>query len=166
MYKFIENLPTNWQQYSQTELKSLGQVWQERKAALTQSDALEQFTRRLRREWAIETGIIERLYTWDRGVTELLLEQGIEASLIANRGGLRREEAERVAALIHDQESIIQGLFEFVKGQIPLSEHYIRSMHAQFTAHQDSVEALASDGRIMQIPLVKGEYKRLPRWND
>jgi prophage maintenance system killer protein len=162
VYKLIENLPANWHELSQTEIKSLGQVWKERKAALVQSDALEQFTRRLRREWAIETGIIERLYSWDRGVTELLLEQGIEASLIANRGGLRREEAERVAALIRDQESIIQGLFEFVKGQIPLSEHYIRAMHAQFTAHQDSVEALASDGRIMHLPLLKGEYKRLP----
>jgi prophage maintenance system killer protein len=161
VYKFIENLPSNWKQYSQTELKTLGQVWQERKAALAQSDALEQFTRRLRREWAIETGIIERLYTWDRGVTELLLEQGIEASLIANRGGLRREEAERVAALIHDQESIIQGLFEFVNGKSKLTEHYIRSMHAQFTAHQDTVEALAPDGRIMHVPLLKGDYKRL-----
>jgi len=34
----------------------------------------------------IETGIIERLYTWDRGVTEILIEQGIDATLIAHRG--------------------------------------------------------------------------------
>src|SRR5260221_184395 len=117
MYKFIEDLPPNWGDVAQAELKSLGQVWHERKDALVESEALDRFTRRLRREWAIETGIIERLYTWDRGVTEPLLEQGIEVKLIAHRGGLRRDEAERVTALIRDQEGIIEGLFEFVKGQ-------------------------------------------------
>jgi len=162
MYKFIENLPPNWPDLAQAELTSLRQVWLERKGALAESKALGVFVQRLRREWAIETGIIERLYTWDRGVTELLLEQGIEASLIAKRGGLRREEAERVTALIRDQEGIIEGLFEFVKGQISLSEHYIRSMHKEFTTHQDSVEALTTDGKLIQVPLVKGEYKRLP----
>jgi Fic family protein len=160
MYKLIENLPPNWLNLAQAELTSLRQVWLERRAALAESKALDLFVERLRREWAIETGIIERLYSWDRGVTELLLEQGIEASLIANRGGLRREEAERVTALIRDQEGIIEALFEFVKGQIPLSEYYIRSMHQQFTAHQDSVEALTADGTLIQVPLMKGEYKR------
>jgi Fic family protein len=161
MYKLIENLPANWPDLAQDELTSLRQVWLERKAALAESTGLDMFVQRLRREWAIETGIIERLYTWDRGVTELLLEQGIEASLIAHRGGLRREEAERVTALIHDQEGIIEGLFEFVKGQVPLSEHYIRSMHGQFTAHQDSVEAQTPEGTLIQVLLVKGDYKRL-----
>ena len=140
MYKFIEILPDTWRELAQPELRSLTQVWLERKSTLEQSSGLEEFVRRLRREWAIETGIIERLYTWDRGVTEVLIEQGIEASLIAHRGGLQREEAERVTALIKDQESIIEGLLEFVKGKIPLTEHYIRTMHSKFTAHQDTVE--------------------------
>jgi hypothetical protein len=50
------------------ELRALSSVWQERKAALEEDGAYRDFIKRLQREWAVETGIIERLYTWDRGV--------------------------------------------------------------------------------------------------
>ena len=53
------------------ELAALSAVWTEQKSGL---EGLEQFTERLKREWAIETGLIERLYDLDRGVTELLIE--------------------------------------------------------------------------------------------
>jgi hypothetical protein len=55
--------------------------------ALEEDGAYKEFIKKLQREWAIETGIIERLYSWDRGVTEVLIEQGIEPSIIAHRGG-------------------------------------------------------------------------------
>ena len=32
----------------------------------------------LHREWAIETGLIERVYQHDRGVTQTLIEQGVD----------------------------------------------------------------------------------------
>ena len=163
MYRLIEDLPINWMDLAQAELKSLGQVWLERKDQLAMREALEAFTRRLRREWAIETGIIERLYTWDRGVTKVLLEQGIEASLIAHQSGLHREEAERVTAIILDQESIIEGLFDFVKGQIPLTEHYIRSMHAQFTQHQDFVLARNAGRKAISGAITKRRIQAAPK---
>lgn len=62
------------------ELRALISVWQEKKDALEDNGAYKEFIKKLQREWAIETGIIERLYTWDRGVTEVLIEQGIESS--------------------------------------------------------------------------------------
>ena len=52
-------------------------MWQEKKIALEEDGAYKEFIKKLQREWAIETGIIERLYSWDRGVTEVLIEQGI-----------------------------------------------------------------------------------------
>jgi Fic family protein len=162
VYERISDLPEDVTSLAQPELRGLAQVWSERRASLESSAGLAQFIQRLRREWAIETGIIERLYSWDRGVTEVLLEQGIEASLIAHRGGLRRDEAERVTKLIHDQLSIIEGLFEFVKGQVPLTEHYIKAMHGKFTEHEDTVEALTPGGQLIEVPLLKGDYKRLP----
>jgi hypothetical protein len=69
------------------ELHALSSVWQERKMAFEEDGAYKEFIKKLKREWAIETGIIERLYSWDRGVTEILIEQGIESSIIAHRGG-------------------------------------------------------------------------------
>jgi len=42
-------------------------------------DRVTRVNERLRREWSIETGIIERIYTIDRSTTRLLIEQGIAA---------------------------------------------------------------------------------------
>jgi Fic family protein len=161
-YQYIKPIPDNAESLSSTELAALSKVWSERKATLQQSQEFNEFIKKLRREWAIETGIIERLYQWDRGVTEVLIEQGIDASLIAHRGGLRREDAEYVRNLILDQQSIIEGLFDFVKGGQQLSEFFIRSMHQQLTAHQETTEAMMPDGERIQIPLLKGKYKELP----
>jgi Fic family protein len=144
------------------ELRALTSVWQEKKTALEDDGAYREFIKKLQREWAIETGIIERLYTWDRGVTEVLIEQGIESSIISHRGGVSQRDAEHIQALINDHLGIVEGLFNYIKGEEPLSEHFIRSLQAQFTAHQDYTEAMTESGNLIQVTLVKGEYKTLP----
>ncbi len=144
------------------ELRALASVWQERKSALEQDGAYKEFIKKLQREWAIETGIIERLYAWDRGVTEVLIEQGIESSLIAHRGGVSQRDAEHIQALINDHLGIVEGLFGYIKGDEPLTEYFIRGLQAQFTAHQDYTEAVTESGDRIRVSLLKGEYKTLP----
>lgn len=148
--------------YKFPELRALSSVWQERKAALEEDGAYKEFIKKLQREWAIETGIIERLYTWDRGVTEILIEQGIESSIIAHRGGVSQRDAEHIQTLINDHLGIVEGLFAYIKGEEPLTEHFIRGLQAQFTAHQDYTEAITGTGDIIRVTLQKGEYKTLP----
>lgn len=148
--------------YQFPELRALTSVWKERRAALEGDGAYKDFIKKLQREWAIETGIIERLYTWDRGVTEVLIEQGIEASIISHRGGVSQRDAEHIQALITDHLDIVEGLFGYVKGEEPLTEHFIRGLQAQFTAHQDTTEAMTPSGDRIQVQLLKGEYKTQP----
>ncbi|MBF0284842.1 MAG: Fic family protein [Magnetococcales bacterium] len=62
--------------------------------------------------------------------------------------------------MIKDHYTVVEGLFAFVKNAHPLSQHDIRSLHGAFTAHQDTIEAQTPDGRSVQIPLLKGEYKK------
>ncbi|MBF0135296.1 MAG: Fic family protein [Magnetococcales bacterium] len=161
MYDFIVN-PEEIAHLENMELRALAEIWRERKGQLQESGEYQEFLKKMQREWAIETGIIERLYTWDRGVTETLIEQGIEAALIAHRGGVHREEAEHISSMIKDHYNIVEGLFSFVKDEQTLSEHYIRTLHAEFTIHQDSIEAQTEDGRPVRLPLLKGEYKKQP----
>lgn len=160
-YQRIQNFPDPGT-YEFPELRALSSVWQERKTALEEDGAYKGFIKKLQREWAIETGIIERLYTWDRGVTEVLIEQGIESSIISHRGGVSQRDAEHIQTLINDHLGIVEGLFGYIKGEEPLTEHFIRGLQAQFTAHQDYTEALTEAGNIVQVPLQKGEYKTLP----
>lgn len=148
--------------YDFPELRALSSVWQERRTALEEDGAYKEFLKKLRREWAIETGIIERLYSWDRGVTEVLIEQGIESSIISHHGGVSQKDAEHIQTLINDHLIIVEGLFGYIKGEEPLTEHFIRGLQAQFTAHQDYTEAVTETGNLVQVPLQKGQYKKLP----
>lgn len=160
-YERIQPFPTP-QAFEFPELRALTSVWQEKRSALENDGAYKEFIKKLQREWAIETGIIERLYTWDRGVTEVLIEQGIESSIISHRGGVSQRDAEHIQALINDHLGIVEGLFSYIKGDEPLSEYFIRGLQAQFTAHQDYTEAVTEAGDLIRVTLMKGEYKTLP----
>lgn len=162
MYERITPISDADQALANTELAALGAVWLEQKGDLEDSGEYRDSLTRLEREWAVETGILERLYTWDRGVTEVLIERGIDASIIAHRSGLKPEMARNVTDLIQDQLEIVEGLFEVVKGDRPLIEHFIRGLQTQFTAHQETTEALGDDGRRVQVSIRRGAYKMRP----
>lgn len=144
------------------ELHALKAVWLEKKGVLENDGAFLDFIKKMQREWAIETGIIERLYTWDRRVTEMLIDQGIEATIISHSAGVPRDEAEHIRTVINDHVNIVEDLFAYIKSKEPLTEFFIRGIQAQFTAHQDYTEALTFGGAITQIPLLKGQYKKYP----
>ncbi len=153
---------TNTENLASSELKALSELWGDKKEQLKNSAEYSLFLKKMQTEWAIETGIIERLYTWDRGITESLIEHGIDAAQISHTSGISREYADNIANIIQDQQQIIEGLFDFVKGNQPFSEHFIRSLHEQFVAHQDTVEAQTPEGKIITVPLLKGAYKEHP----
>lgn len=162
MYERILPLREEEKKLGNAELAALARVWNERKSELVGTGEFKQFLQKLQREWAIETGIIERLYSWDRGVTEVLIEHGVDASLIARKGGLTREKADHVNDVIRDQLIIVEGLFSYVKGEQPLTAHFIRGLQAQFTAHQETTEAVNDHGHIVHVSMLRGEYKKLP----
>lgn len=141
------------------ELEALAQVWREQRERLGGREAYREFEERLKREWAIETGLIERLYTLDRGVTQLLIEHGIQSALIPHRHGANPEQ---IAAIITDHKEAVEGVFDFVKGRRPLSSSYVKELHALMTQHQDTVEGIDSLGRKTSVPLIRGAYKQLP----
>ena len=153
---------TNAQNLASSELKALSALWVSKKEQLKGSDEYSLFLKKMQIEWAIETGIIERLYSWDRGITESLIEHGIDAAQISHKSGISRKDADNISNIIQDQQQTIEGLFDFVKGDQPFSEHFIRSMHEQFVAHQDTVEAQTPEGKIITVPLLKGKYKKHP----
>ena len=142
-----------------TDLGTLAQVWREQRDRPGNQEAYRQFEERLKREWAIETGLIERLYTLDRGISQLLIERGINAALISHQNGANPD---AVVAMISDHKAAVDGVFEFVKGQRPLSTSYIKELHALMTRHQETVEGVDALGRKTLVPLVRGAYKRLP----
>ncbi|WYL94589.1 MAG: Fic family protein [Gloeotrichia echinulata IR180] len=161
LWQPIEDLPSDWQKLASSELPPLVTVWNEQADRLRASGEFQTFNDKLRREIAIETGIIERLYTIDRGVTRLLIEQGINEALIPH--GATDRPVKQVVSLIKDQEAAIEGLFDFVGGQRTLSNSYIKQLHQLLTQSQDSTEALDPlTKEIFRVSLIKGDWKRQP----
>ena len=111
------------------ELRALSGVWVEQKSTLHESAGSANFLERLKREWAIETGLIERLYTLDRGIAQLLIERGIDAALIPHRAA---NNPEQVVAMILDQQDAVESVFAFVQGERKLSTSYIKEPSAHW----------------------------------
>jgi fido (protein-threonine AMPylation protein) len=160
VWKPITDLSEDWSSLTDGELVPLLQFWNDQRTDLEQSGALAVFNQRLAREWSIETGQIEGVYNLDRGTTETLIEKGISADLIPRQPG--QKPPELIAAIIQDHADVLEGLFQFLKGERPLSKSYIHELHAALLKHQDTTVARDQFGQIFETRLVKGKYKERP----
>ena len=154
----ITGLGDDWPELASPELPPLVSVWSEQRESLQDTESLREFNERLAREWAIETGILEGLYTLDRGITSLLIEQGIDESLISHDAtdGLPG----KVAAHIRDQKEAVDWLFQFVTSERMFSESFIKELHALITRSQETATGINTFSQRVEVPLRRGEYKQ------
>ena len=118
--------------------------------------------RERRREFAIETGQIEGLYTLKRGVTEQLITEGLHHVHAGHT--VENIEDETIKGLLADQETALELIFDDIKDNKPLTHYTIKSWHQLLTRHQATVTALLADerGRTQRVqrPFTnKGQYK-------
>jgi Fic family protein len=156
----ITDLGENPKSLTDGELDSLQRVWQRQKNELIEPQALEEFEKRLRREWSIETGIIENVYTLDRGITRTLIEKGIDAALIPHDAS--NLDSTLVARIIQDHYEALEGMFDFVGGQRQLSTSYIKELHAALLRNQGTHTVIDQFGQAFEKPLERGQYKTVP----
>lgn len=162
----IEDLPDDWQHLADSDLHRLADRWRrhrrriEHREDLGPQGAIADFTERLKREWAIETGLIERVYTLTRGITEILIERGLREEFIPSSATDR--DPGLVFDMIQDHAAAVDGLFDFVKQERQLSTSYIKELHSVLLAHQQTASARDVFGRRVEMPLTKGEYKKRP----
>ena len=154
----IEDLGDSFAESVHQELHHLAEVWHEQKGSFDPAQ-LQKFDNELKREWAIETGLIERAYVLDRGTTRLLIDRGINERLIPNRNG---EDPGKVAAILHDHEHVIEWLFDFVKGGRELSVSYIKELHGAMMQNQETAVGVDKFGKKRDVRLIRGEFKKMP----
>ena len=153
------------------EVEPLGAVNGELRQVLANADTLreawelsleqaspEEFTearRRSLRRHAIETGIIERLYDVDWGVTEALVAEGITAEVAAREGGLDDD----ALTIIRSQYDALEFLADAARHGRDLSLHFVRELHHAVCRAQAVYEARNDFGQILQVPLHHGTWK-------
>lgn len=103
---------------------------------------------------AIETGAIEELYDLERGFT---INAALDSAILES---LAKGSKEKQHALITSQLAAYDSVLDFVTGELPFIESWIRGMHKLLCEKQDTYTAWKDDGSSFEAQLVKGEYKQ------
>ncbi len=107
--------------YSFADIDSLQQEWLHLKSSVERSDpeAYKGFKERLTRNMAIYTGIIENVYTIEKGVTQTLIEKGLDVSVIdPDSTNMKPDE---LIAILQDHQNAIEGVHLQIANRRPLA---------------------------------------------
>lgn len=157
LWKYI-SFSENWKNCDTSLLDDIAPSWFARREVLqANSKEYEEFINRLKRRHAIETGIVERMYDIDKGVTETLIKEGFISSLV-NHGDTN---ISKQALFNHLQDHLdaVDFIFDVVKENRPLTKGFICELHQLTTRHQKFTEGKDQFGNKTKIPLIKGRFK-------
>ncbi len=112
---------------------------------------------RLKREHAIETGIVERLYSLDIGITETFIKEGFKQSYLSHNDTNIPEDD--LMNYLNDHEQAINFVFDVVKEERPFSNSFIKALHQLVCRNQKFAEGRDQFGNRLEIPLLRGKYK-------
>ena len=113
------------------------------------------------REFAVETGAIERLYHLRRGVTQHLVAEGLHTAVAAHTvEGVRTE---TLRGLLADQEAALEVVYRDTAADAEISPAMLKRWHALLVRNQETVTGMTSDGVLGQVAFTeKGVWKTQP----
>lgn len=155
----LGDLPSNWKDLCREDLAAVQRQWKDDRDLVRDDMKIRGIRERLVLHWSIETGIIERLYKVDRGITVQILDAGMEALGNFHAKGRISGDAR---ALIEDQKNAIEMVMDLVGGTRPLTKSYIQELHQCLTRSQPTCEAVDLQGNRKNVQLLRGQWKQQP----
>ena len=150
-----------WLEASTAKFDDLAPSWYKKRKSLTEDDEdHKEFLERLKREHAIETGIVEKLYDLSEGITQTFIKEGFVEAYIGHDD--TNIAPGQLMAYLEDHFEALDFVFAVVKDSRDLSIGFIKELHAMLTKHQKTTTAVNGTGKMVQMELVKGEFKKLP----
>jgi Fic family protein len=158
----------SWIKTDTSKFDDLAPSWyKKRKEFESGESGYEEFLNRLKRQHAIETGIVEKLYDLSEGITQTLIKDGFVESYISHND--TNIPPKKLMQYLHDHFEAMDFVFDLVKSKRPLTISFIKELHQLVTQHQEYTEAINSLGEIVNVKLLKGkfkEYENNPRRED
>ena len=147
-----------------TELTSISAAWDGIKMSMDDESrhVADAFYDRLRREWAIETGILEGLYTLDRGTTKTLIDKGFERDLIEHNDS--DLEPGRLILILGDHQEASDVVEFSIREHRPMSKLMITELHNIITRNQEAVLATNSLNQQTMATPIRGQWKTSPNY--
>ena len=160
-WEHISQLPAD-NPYDFSEINTFQRQWLEYRQTQEASspDVFRDFHERVTRSWAIETGIIEGLYTLDAGMTQTLVTHGISADRIER--GTTNKDPEDLALVLTDHQEAVNGVYQSIRQGLPISRTAIRQLHQVLTKHQLTYKVVDQFGREFETELHHGAFKTQP----
>ena len=148
----------SWLQSDTSVLDDISESWFARKKAVENgSKEYADFLLQLKREHAIETGIIERIYDLKKGITETFIKEGFIESYLSH-GDTNIPKSDLMAYLKNHLDAV-DFVFDVVKNNRRLTTDFIKELHHLVTQSQKYAEGRDQFGNKTKIPLLKGKYK-------
>ncbi len=159
LWKYVE-LSKVWLECDTSTIDDLSPSWFERRDVL-QNNSIEyqEFIAELKREHAIETGIVERMYDLEKGITETFIKKGFVESYISHND--TNVPVPQLLAHLSDHLDAVDFVFDVVKENRDLTIGFIKELHALVTRNQDFAEGRDQLGNKTKIELIKGDFKKL-----
>lgn len=161
-------LTAKWLDCDTSTIDDLAPSWYERREVLqNNSQEYKEFILQLKREHAIETGIVEKMYDLEKGITETFIKKGFVESYISHND--TNVPVPKLLAHLSDHLNAVDFVFDVVKENRDLTIGFIKELHALVTRNQDHVEGRDQFGNQTKIDLLKGEFKKYennPTKND
>lgn len=147
-----------WAQCDTSIMDDISDSWlKQREKLQDNSEEYKAFLERLKREHAIETGIVERMYDLSAGITEAFIHDGFRGSLLSH--GDTNIEPQTLMQHLNDHLDAVNWVFDLIKDNRPFSVSMVKQLHQLVTRHQDTAEGRDAFGTKRKIPLLKGKFK-------
>ncbi|WP_442846868.1 Fic family protein [Leeuwenhoekiella sp. H156] len=160
LWDYVELTP-NWLDCDTSALDDISPSWYERREVLqSNSKEYQEFITELKREHAIETGIVEKMYDLEKGITETFIKEGFYASYISHTD--TNVPIPKLLSHLSDHLNAVDFVFDVVKENRELTIGFIKELHALVTRNQEITEGRDQFGNKTNIPLIKGKFKVHP----
>ena len=139
-----------WETCNTSQLDEILPSWLYKRKLLSDgSTEYASFIDKLKRQHAIETGIIERLYDLKEGITETFIKEGFIESYIQH--GDTNIPVKQLMAFLLDNYDAVQFVFDVVKSDRPLTKSFILELHQLVTSHQNYIDAIDTNGNYIKV---------------
>ena len=136
-----------------------GLDYEKRKEFEEGQESYDEFLTKLKRQHAIETGVVEKLYDLTEGITQTLIKNGFVESYIGHND--TNIPPKKLMQYLHDHFEAMDFIFDLVKSNRNLSKSFIKELHQLITQNQDYTEAIDSLGQRINVKLLKDGIKRM-----
>jgi Fic family protein len=151
----------SWLEADTSIFDELADSWYEKRKQFKEGNKeYHIFLNKLKRQHAIETGIIEKLYDLSEGITQTFIKEGFIESYVSHDD--TNIPTNKLISYLKSHFDAMDFVFDMVNNNRSLTKSFILELHQLVLEHQDYTTAVDTLGKIVNIPLIKGKFKVHP----